>query len=119
MELHQKLRFLRYANDYSSAYVAYKLNITKKEYEQLESGEKTLSIRQAKQIGALYAMDAEELAGMHLELDQDVAWHGLMTNGTELPDGGISPAIEQLKDELNSIKGLLQLIVDKLVEEDK
>jgi transcriptional regulator with XRE-family HTH domain len=116
MELHEKLRFLRYANDYSMAYVAYKLKLTKEEYEQLESGEKKLTIEQAKLVGILYSMTSDELMGPHLDLDEEVSWQNLVTDDNVRQ--GHSPTLEELKNELINIKELLQVLVEKLTEND-
>lgn len=116
MELHEKLRFLRYANDYSSAYVAYKLKITKEEYARLESGEGTLMIEQAKLIGELYALNSEELTSERLDLDEEVSWQNLVSDGDIKK--GPTPTLAELKEELTNIRELLQILVEKLVDDD-
>ncbi|MEH6308470.1 hypothetical protein RYH73_22630 [Olivibacter sp. CPCC 100613] len=116
MELHEKLKFLRYANDFSSAYVAYKLKITRQEYEQLELGEARLTIEQAKSIGTLYAMTSEELMGLNGDLKEDAVWQNLIPETNTLEEH--SPKLEELKDELVNIKELLQVLVEKLTEDN-
>lgn len=116
MELHEKLKFLRYANDFSSAYVAYKLKITRQEYEQLELGEARLTIEQAKSIGTLYAMTSEELMGLNGDLKEDAVWQNLIPETNTVEEH--SPTLEELKDELVNIKELLQVLVEKLTEDN-
>lgn len=113
MLLPDKLKLLRYAHDYSIAYLAYKLQIDTKEYADIEDGKSLLTLKQAKVIIELYAIDVADFIE---ETEESYDWMNLLTE-RDLALVTSSPceeSIASLKAELASIKDTLSKVLEKL-----
>lgn len=115
MDLSEKLRYLRYAHDYSKAYVAYKLGISTEDYTELEEGERSLSLSQIEMISALYYIDPSEIFERNELLERYHQWEDLLEESDPVfhPDN-CAESLIYLKAELGDIKEMLRTLVEKL-----